>query len=171
MGGLFFSSVLFGLWVVLSGKLDGFHLGIGAVTAVLVARLARNLITLPPAVGGSLDHPLKNVAWLRMATYVPWLAWQIALSSVQIARVVFDPKLPIQPRVVSFRSDLPHTLARLTLAHSITLTPGTVTLDVDDDEFVVHALTRDAADEIDRGTMEQAVHPLFRTDTREEQRR
>jgi multicomponent Na+:H+ antiporter subunit E len=170
LGGLLFSAVLFGLWVVLSGKLDAFHLGIGAATAVWVARLARNLLTLPPAIGRSLQHPLQGVAWFRVATYVPWLAWQIALSSIQIARVVFDPNLPIRPSVVRFESGLPHTLARLTLAHSITLTPGTVTLDLEGDEFVVHALTSEAADEIGRGSMQHAVHPLFGTDRREGQR-
>ena len=171
MGGLLFSGVLFGLWVVLSGKIDGFHLGIGAITAVVVARLARNLLRLPPAVGRSLDHPLQGVAWFRVATYAPWLAWQIALASVQIARVVFDPKLPIQPRIVRFKSGLPHTLARLTLAQSITLTPGTVTLDLEEDEFVIHALTHEAADEIDKGRMQDAVHPLFGTDPGEGERR
>ncbi len=55
--------------------------------------------------------------------------------------VVLHPKMPISPCLVRFRISLPHALARLTLATSITLTPGTVTLDVQDDEFLVHALT------------------------------
>jgi len=158
-----FAALLFAIWVVLSGKLDGFHLGAGAVTALLVSRLGHYLVLLPPAVGRSRTRPLRGIAWRRLPGYVPWLAWQIALSSVQVAWVVFDPRLPIEPTVVRLPSGLPHTLARLTLAHSITLTPGTVTLDVeeDDDTLVVHALTRESAAEVAAGEMRQAVRRLF----------
>ena len=156
-----FALGLFCVWIVLSGKFDGFHLGVGAVTAVLLSRLGQYLIRLPPAVGHTLDRPMQGVSWLRLAAYAPWLAWQIALASVQVARVVLSPKLPIQPRIVRFKSGLPHTLARVTLAQSITLTPGTVTLDLEGDEFVVHALTEAAARDIEGGRIQRRVTPLF----------
>jgi multicomponent Na+:H+ antiporter subunit E len=77
------------------------------------------------------------------------------------------PHMPISPRLVRFRIALPHTLARLTLASSITLTPGTVTLDVRDDEFVVHALTALSAQGLDPqaggGAMQQRVAALYQT--------
>ena len=152
---------LFVVWVILSGKLDGFHLGIGALTALLVARLGEDVLSEPPAVGRSLSEPFGGIDWWRALTFVPWLAWQIALSSIQVARVVFDPRLPVQPGIVRVETKLPHTLARLTLAHSITLTPGTVTLDVDGDDLIVHTLTKAGAEDIRRGTMTTAVRPVF----------
>ena len=171
MGGLIFFGVLFSLWVVLSGKIDVFHLGIGAVTAAWVAFLARNLIRQPPAIGGSPEHPFQDVRWFRLARYLPWLLWQIALSSIQVARVVFDPELPIEPRSIHFKTGLPHTLARLTLAQSITLTPGTVTLELEGDDIFVHVLTSEAADELKRGSIQDAVYPLFGVDSGEEELR
>jgi multicomponent Na+:H+ antiporter subunit E len=159
--GLPFAALLFLIWVVLSGKIDAFHLGAGVVTALVIARLTQVLFALAPTVGYSASRPLRDVAWLRVARYILWLVWQIVLSSLQIARVVLDPRLPIQPQVVTFRGRLPHTLARLTLANSITLTPGTVTTDVQGDTFEVHALTDDAAREIESDVMQERVRSLF----------
>ena len=161
LAGLPFAVLLFLIWVVLSGKLDALHLGAGVVTALIIARSTQLLFALPPAVGHSASRPLHDVVWLRVVRYGPWLVWQIVLSSLQIARVVLDPRLPVQPRIVSFRGGLPHTLARLTLANSITLTPGTVTLDVEGDQFEVHALTDEAARGIESDAMQRRVRPLF----------
>ena len=153
--------LLFGLWVVLSGKLDAGHLVTGAATAVVISLATRRLLLLPPAIGFSVDHPLGDVPWHRFLFYVPWLAWEIVLAGLHVAYVVLHPKLPVTPRLVRFRADLPHTLARLTLANSITLTPGTVTLDVEGDEFLVHALTEATARAVEDGTMQDRVTALF----------
>jgi len=107
------------------------------------------------------------VPWLRLLLYVPWLIWQIVLSSLLVAVVVVHPKMPIQPRLVRFRTQLPHDLARLTLATSITMTPGTVTLDVQGDEFLVHALTETSAQALipveGEGSMQSQVLSLYNT--------
>ncbi len=157
-----FTLVLFVVWIILSGKFDTFHLGVGLVTAQIVSRLTQRLVALPPRIG-ALDHaPTTGVVWVRVVLYIPWLAWQVILSSIHIATVVLHPRLPIAPRIVTVSGGLPHTLARLTLAHSITLTPGTVTVDVQDDEFVVHALTEATAESLTtKGAMPQRVGELF----------
>lgn len=114
-------------------------------------------------------HPLAAISWGRLLLYLPWLGWQVVLSSLQVAWVVIHPKMPISPRVVRFDTDLPHELARLTLANSITLTPGTVTLDVEGDAFVIHALTTSSASalapETGQGRMQRRVESLYRTST------
>ena len=75
--------------------------------------------------------------------------------------------MPIQPRLVRFRIQLPHNLARLTLATSITMTPGTITLDVQGDEFLVHALTEKNAQSLipseEEGSMQSQVLSLYYT--------
>jgi multicomponent Na+:H+ antiporter subunit E len=101
------------------------------------------------------------VRWGRVLKYGAWLAWEVVVSAVQVASVVLHPKMPIAPRLLRFQASLPHTLARLTLANSITLTPGTVTLEVDADEFVVHALTPASAAGLDAGRMQARVAGLF----------
>jgi multicomponent Na+:H+ antiporter subunit E len=158
--------LLFAFWVVLSGKFDAFHLSIGAASAVCIALGTQPLLLRAPAIVPDARHPLRAIAWGRLLLYVPWLAWQVVLSSLQVAWVVLHPKMPISPCIVQFDTSLPHELARLTLANSITLTPGTITLDVEGDTFVVHALTTSSAlaltPRTGQGRMQQLVEFLYR---------
>lgn len=142
---LVLSLALFVLWTILSGEFDAFHLVIGAGSAVCIALGTRRLLTLQPVIGAEGTHPVLTIPWFRLPGYIVWLSWQVVVASFQVASVVLHPRLPISPRIVRIRTVLPHTLARLTLATSITLTPGTVTLDVQGDEFTVHALTEEHA--------------------------
>ena len=153
---------LFVLWLILSGKFDAFHVAMGAGSALCVALGTRRLLLLPPDIGPPGVHP-ANALPLRFLGYVPWLIWQIIVSSLQVAYVVLHPRMPIQPRLLRFDTSFPHVLAQLTLATSITLTPGTVTLDVENDEFLVHALTDTSAQglEPNGGPMHQRVAALF----------
>ena len=158
-----FGVVLFGTWLVLSPKRDLFHLGLGAATAAVVAVLTARLVAQPPALGAlhSGHTLLRQMPWHRFLGYLPWLAAQVVVASLQVAYTVLHPRLPISPRVVRITAPYPHTLARLTLANSITLTPGTVTLDVEGDTFLVHALTEEGSRELQRGAMSDRVSALF----------
>jgi multicomponent Na+:H+ antiporter subunit E len=142
---LVLSLALFVLWIILSGEFDAFHLVVGAGSAVCITLGTRRLLTLQPVIGVEGTHPALTIPWFHLPGYIVWLSWQVVLAGLQVAAVVLHPRLPISPRIVRFRTVLPHTLARLTLANSITLTPGTVTLDVQGDEFTVHALTEEHA--------------------------
>jgi multicomponent Na+:H+ antiporter subunit E len=155
---------LFVLWLVLSGKFDAFHVSIGAVSALWVALGTRRLLLLPPDIGPPGTHPAYALP-LRFLGYVPWLVWEIVVSSLHVAYVVLHPGMPIQPRLLRFDTSFPHVLAQLTLAASITLAPGTVTLDVDNGEFLVHALTDTSARglEPNGGAMYRRVAALFRS--------
>jgi multicomponent Na+:H+ antiporter subunit E len=159
--------LLFAFWVVLSGKFDAFHLSIGAASAVCIALGTQPLLLRTPAIVPDARHPLSAISWGRLLLYIPWLAWQVVLSSLQVAWVVLHPKMPISPCIVQFETPLPHELARLTLANSITLTPGTITLDVDGDTFVVHALTTGSAlaltPRTGQGRMQHRVDFLYRS--------
>ena len=152
-----FSLLLFVLWLVLSPKRDLFHLSLGGLTAGIVALLSGWLIDQPPAIAGPAGGTLLRIPWHRFALYLPWLV----VATLQVAYVVLHPRLPVSPRMLTLRAPLPHTLARLTLANSITLTPGTVTLDVDDDAILVHALTEAAGREVEGGLMRDRVSALF----------
>lgn len=162
---LLWTAALFGFWVVLSGKLDALHLAMGAASALAVTAAIRPLLVLEPAIGPLADTPLTLGLAGRFPLFVGWLVAEIVVSSLQVARVVLDPKLPIDPHVVRLRPDLPHPLARLTLANAITLTPGTVTLDAAEGELHVHALTRASArglgSESAEGDMPRRVRALF----------
>ncbi len=156
-----FALILFGLWLVLSPKRDLFHLTLGALAACVIALFSQWLVVQPPPIAEPNGRTLLWMPWHRFAVYLPWLGVQVVIASLQVAYVVLHPRLPVRPRVLRLRACYPHTLARLTLANSITLTPGTVTLDVDADEFLVHALTESAARDLERSTMPDRVSRLY----------
>lgn len=136
---------LFAFWVVLSGKFDAFHLGAGLLSSIAIALGSCYLYALDPPLAAPGRYPFAVFPWLRMLAYLPWLTGQIFLSSLQVARLVLSPKLDIRPKLFRFVYPLPNGMARATLANSITLTPGTVTIDLRRDEYVIHALTYEAA--------------------------
>ncbi len=147
------------LWLVFSGKFDALHLAYGVVSIVLVTVMCRDLRV------GPHDRPenevFQRVRWPRALAYPWWLLWQILVANVQVALLIVHPRMPISPVLLRFHSGLQSDLARLTLGNSITLTPGTLTLRVDDDVFVVHALhTRLAAGLLD-GSMPRQVAAVF----------
>ena len=133
--------VCFVLWLLLSGHWDAVHVGLGVAAAALVAWLNRG------------EEDVTALAWAlpRMALYAPWLLVEIVRANVAVMRIVLDPRLPIDPVVVRVRAPLPGPLAVTTLANSITLTPGTITLDAEDGKLTVHALEAGSADGIEAG--------------------
>lgn len=145
--------VLIGLWIVLSGKFDAFHIGAGILT---VALISWQQTALPPLRGGN-EPGFKA---LRLALYIPWLLWQMLVSSVYVAGVILKNPRDIDPRMIRFRSQQPSLLHRVILANSITLTPGTLTVDIQDDRYLVHALTHKTADEVLEGQLARKVSGL-----------
>ena len=133
--------VCFALWLLLSGHWDALHVALGAAASGLVVWLNRGQEDITAAV-----RALPRVAW-----YLPWLLGAIVRSNLAVVRIVLDPRLPIDPVVVRLRPAVRGPLAVTTLANSITLTPGTITLDTDDGVMTVHALTPDGLAEIESG--------------------
>jgi multicomponent Na+:H+ antiporter subunit E len=97
----------------------------------------------------------------RLLFYVPWLIWQIVIASLQVAYVVLHPRIPINPSLVRFKTRLPNIAAKVILGNSITLTPGTLTLRIQDDEFLVHALTDASSTGILDGSLPYQVARLY----------
>jgi multicomponent Na+:H+ antiporter subunit E len=161
-------AVCLGFWVLLSGHHDAFHLGAGALCAALTASLTVGLERRARFLGsddaaGGPGPPLFRLSatWWRLLLYLPWLFWEVVRSAVQIGAVLVHPRLPIDPVLVRLRTGLEGDLPQTTYANSITLTPGTVTVEFQGRELVVHALTRQAADGLRTGTMEARVRRAF----------
>jgi len=141
---------LFAFWLLLSGKTDAFHLGAGVAAAIGVALGSRGAFRNEQA--GALSRLQIRPGWLP---YFLWLFGAILVSAIQVARAVLAPVLRVRPGIVRFRDGLPHAAARTVLAHSITLTPGTVTLDSEDGELTVHAFDGASGEEL-----REPGHPL-----------
>lgn len=146
--------ILFAAWVILSGHFDLLHLGFGVACAALVAAVSHDLL-LP---GTGPQTTLTTIA--RFAGYVPWILWEVFRANLHVAWLVLRPSA-MRPQIVRFRTSLGSDLAKVTLGNSITLTPGTVTVDIDGDEFVVHALSDKSAADLLSGDMERRVARLF----------
>lgn len=134
--------VMLVFWVVLSGKFDTLHLTMGVFSSLLVAYFSHDLLFF----GGERRSWLRGIVGLVL--YLPGLFWEIVLATINIAYVVLHPRMYelINPQIIRFRTSLKKPISRVALAQSITLTPGTITVDIIDDEFVVYALTQDTAD-------------------------
>ena len=142
--------VLSVFWVLLSGMFTPFLLAAGLGAALATALLARRM-----EIADREGLPLHLT--LAALTYWPWLVKEILKSGWQVARIVLDPRLPVSPTLVRFKPSQQSTLGLVTHANSITLTPGTVTVEADHDEFLVHALTREGAEGLEGSEMDRRV--------------
>ncbi len=104
------------------------------------------------------SHPVW--VWLRMIAYLPWILWQVVLANIDVLKRVWSPSLPIAPRFIKVPYSTRTGFTTTTYANSITLTPGTVTVTVDDDTMLIHALTAEAGDGLMTGEMEAKVKTL-----------
>lgn len=146
----------FGFYLLIGGSFSQFDLATGAISGLIVAGLLWRISLSGFANVGRLAGRLG-----RMALYAPLLLWEIAKANLEIAYVVLHPGLPIDPEIVEFDAAVWSELPVTVLANSITLTPGTLTVDVTRQHFTVHALTTGARDELLGGTLERAVRFVF----------
>jgi len=143
-------AVLGAVWLGLSGHLEPLLLGLGLLSCIAVVALARRMRLI--------DHEGAPIQLsLRALAYTPWLLWQIFRANVDVALRILRPRMPIDPRVIRVRAGQRSDVARVVYANSITLTPGTVSLRLEGDEIEVHALTAEAAADLQSGSMDRRV--------------
>lgn len=152
--------LLLAFWLLLSDHREPLFLVMGVLSAGAVAWLLGDFF----ATTFSVERPPLHLTPLRLwrtARYLAWLLWRVFLASLEVAWVVIHPHLPIEPGFVRFRTGLRSPLARATLANSITLVPGTLTVRVLGDEFLVHSLWPGAADDLRSGAMQRRIAAVF----------
>lgn len=139
---VFISFILFlSVWLALSGKYDVFHVSLGIISSLIVAYTSRDLIN-------NSNNICKNIKiFIKFLFYIPWLIYQIILSNFMITRIVLSKNVikNINPRIITYETVLTSDLAKMFLANSITLTPGTITISVVDNKLTIHALKEEGA--------------------------
>ena len=145
--------LLAAVWLLWSGHTETLILAFGLVSCVAVTLLARRMDGTDQS---CVDWGLVG----RSLPYIPWLLLEIVKSNLHIARVILDPALRISPRLVRVKASQKTEMGQVIYANSITLTPGTITLDVRDGEFLVHALTEESAAGVESGEMDRRVAAL-----------
>jgi multicomponent Na+:H+ antiporter subunit E len=141
---------LFITWLLWSGHYNPLILGFGVASCVLVVYLSSRL--------GIVDregHPIHLL--IRFLTYGPWLVWAIIKANLDVAGRILKPGVPISPQLIKVKAHQKTDLGRVIYANSITLTPGTVSVDVDGEDFLVHAISKEAAADVEAGDMDQRV--------------
>ncbi len=116
------------------------------------------LITSKLQVVDSSERPLLIFA--RMIGYIPWIAWEIVKSNIDVARRIWQPQMPISPTIVTVKATQETALGLVIHANSITLTPGTLSIDVEPGEIEVHALSAESLADLHNGEMDRRVRKL-----------
>jgi multicomponent Na+:H+ antiporter subunit E len=142
--------LLFAFWVLLSGFLTPFLLGAGAACSLAVTWFAHRMEVMDRE-----GHPYHLT--LAALTYWPWLLREILKSALDVSYCILHPRLPVSPAVVHFVPRQRTAVGIATHANSITLTPGTLSVEVDYDSFTVHALTTAGGELVKDSEMDRRV--------------
>ena len=139
-------------WLLWSGIYTPLLLGLGAVSSGISLYLAYRI--------GFFEEIFSLQVIPRLPRYWGWLLPEIVKSSIDVARIILHRQLPISPTVVEFDAAPNGPVGQAILGNSITLSPGTVTLDVHDGRLRVHCLTREGADALLSGEFNRRAAQL-----------
>lgn len=130
-------------WLLWSGLYKPLVMGLGAFSCLLSAYLAHRM--------GFFRHHEALIKFLpRLPGYWLWLLKEIVISSIDVAKLILSPSLPISPTVVVLNAKAKTDVGQVILGNSITLSPGTVTLDVHEGILLIHCLTSEGAKELQK---------------------
>ncbi len=148
--------ISFAFYLLLGDPTYWFDLVTGVVVAAIVSiTLSHVTFSIAPR---RIESPIRTV---RFALYVPLLLWEIVKANVAVALVILRPSMPIEPKLTRINARVSGGLPLLSLANSITLTPGTLTVRANDQRLVVHTLIEDAREDLFEGRLERAVRFVF----------
>lgn len=139
------------LWLLLSGYYTGLLLSLGLFSTLFVT-----FITIRK---GLLPYEQRET-FFRFMKYIPygfWLVIEILKSNIDVIKRILSPSLPISPRWVTIKSSQTSEFGEVVYANSITLTPGTISIDVNDNNIDVHALSESGVDGLATGEMDKRV--------------
>lgn len=154
-GALFIFTLLLTFWLLISASADWEHLVVGAVFCLILTVFWSNLV-----VSTETKTRLNIKQSILLVKYFLSLAVEIVVANIHVAMIVLNPRLPISPGLVIMRCDLEHSLLRVLFVNSITLTPGTITVELEDNLLIVHALTENAAHGVEDWSLNRRLMEL-----------
>lgn len=138
------------LWLGISGVYKPLLFMLGAASVGFVVWVSVRMDVV------GVEHNPILYSW-RLPVYWAWLLWQIVKANVEVAIAALIPQRKVRPSVFHVPMNLRSAVGKVTYANSITLTPGTVTLLLEQDSVEVHALLTSSAEGIKSGQMERKV--------------
>jgi len=145
--------ILGGVWWILSGLTLFLILCLGAGSIFFIVWICHRMDTIDHE-----THPIHLATGI--ITYFPWLLWKIILANWDVAKVILMNNSSIRPRLIRIKASQVSEVGLVAYANSITLTPGTVTLDVEGEDFLIHSLTEGSYDDLLGGEMDQRITKL-----------
>lgn len=149
------SAVVFAFWLVISASLTPADLVLGAALSLMLGWWSVRFLWAGQAPQVSARQLLALLRYLFL------FSGQVFLAAAHVARVVVDPRLPIRPKLITCRTTLKRDISRVAFAHSVSLTPGTLTVDMDGGTFLVHCLDEESATRMLSGELERRVARVF----------
>ncbi|MDQ7794058.1 MAG: Na+/H+ antiporter subunit E [bacterium] len=150
---------LLAFWLLVSGSVDGEHLLVGFLAALLIAFFWREVLVHARNRHDLLPWDLLRPSALR---FLPFLAMEVFKANLVMARIVLSRRPALSCEFVVVPTALERDLVKVALANCITLTPGTITVDLEGDRLTVHAITREAARGVEDRVIEEHLRPLER---------
>lgn len=151
--------IFFLIWVIFNGQLTLEIAAFGAVIAGVIYWFLCKFLNYSPKTDLILCKKLFQVLY-----YVFVLVKEIIKANFAVIKMIMSSRYEIEPAVVKFKTDLKTTTARVLLANSITLTPGTITVSLENDEYVVHCLDKSLAEGINSSIFVTLLRKLERMD-------
>ncbi len=150
--------ILMLLWVAFSGLLDAFHLTLGFISCTFVSFLSSRILFPKGQPGISVF--LTRLFGLILYSF--WLIKEILLANIHVFYLAMIPggMRHMDPELVKIRVGLKSDIARYVLANSITLTPGTVSVKMEEEELLVHSISRKTTEGLE-GDMEKRIAKIF----------
>lgn len=144
LGSLFIFVLMMTFWLLISASVDWQHILVGAVFSLILTLFWSNLTI-------SAEHKteFQPIHVFLLIRYFILLLIDILIANITVAMIVLNPRLPISPGIVIMRCDLERALLRVLYVNSITLCPGTITVELEDNLLIVHAFTLSQAHELE----------------------
>lgn len=146
---------LFALWLLLNGQWTTEIAVTGLVISVLLYLFICKFMDYSPRRDWEVIKRLP-----RLIAYIGYLIKEIWISAFQTIRLIWSPKMDVEPEVTSFRTKLKTGWGKVILANSITLTPGTITVDINDDVMLVHCVDKSYGEGLEGSEMEKRILKL-----------
>lgn len=141
-------------WLLLSGIYNPLMIGFGVASIFVVLLVLRRM--------EDVDKKRQQVGTgLRLIRYIPWLIAQILKSSIQVTKLIWGSPSKVSPTLAKINISHVPPNKRVLYANSITLTPGTLCVDLKDDELTIHALQKSSITELEEGYMENKITGIW----------
>jgi multicomponent Na+:H+ antiporter subunit E len=126
--------IAFLVWLVLTWNVDLLNITMGAAFSLLAATFFGDLLTVTP------ERALHPARYLWFLYYIPVFLWQMIRSNIDVAYRVLSPSMPIDPGIIKIRTKLKSDVSKSLLANSLSLTPGSTTVDIIGDKIFIHCI-------------------------------